>query len=88
VFGLSEKRGSGKKVYLKFFLFFFCDLCWFLFILLFIKNIYLFTFFFLVRRVEKGKWFMKLESVNHLPKNVKAFWLNRNHFLFDHYFIS
>jgi hypothetical protein len=23
-----------------------------------------------------GKWFTKLESVNHFPKNVKAFWSN------------
>jgi hypothetical protein len=31
---------------------------------------------------------MKLESINNFPKNVKAFWSNRNHFTFDHYFTS
>jgi hypothetical protein len=31
---------------------------------------------------------MELKRGNHFPKIVKVFWLNGNHFQFDHYFTA
>jgi hypothetical protein len=33
-----------------------------------------------------GKMVYEIKKGNHFPKIVKAFWSNRNHFQFDHYF--